>query len=191
MFSRPFGIVHDAGEAEFSCKTGGLDMSGYVFVSTTSIGGGIWYADIIEASFVPSKVAGIAAGILAHMVGSVQVNPTWLAKVSNDAAALSRSMAQSNEAISDSIMKQWSARGAAIDQVMDEGSRERLGIDVYSDPATGEKYTVSNNYSYYWVNSAGAVVGTATDTAPNGFRGAPASATLMVSPPLEQKPNSI
>jgi hypothetical protein len=54
-----------------------------------------------------------------------------------------------------------------MDRVMEEGSRARLGINVYANPATGTQYTVANTHQYYWVNATGAVVGTDTNTAPN------------------------
>jgi cytochrome oxidase Cu insertion factor (SCO1/SenC/PrrC family) len=57
-----------------------------------------------------------------------------------------------------------------MDRVMEEGSRVRLGIDVYKSPSTGTQYVVDNTQNYYWVNAKGNVMGTGTDTAPGaGF----------------------
>jgi hypothetical protein len=39
-----------------------------------------------------------------------------------------------------------------MDCVTGEGSRSRLGVDIHSDPGTGDRYTVANTYNYYWVN---------------------------------------
>ncbi len=167
-----FGIAHDVGEANFSCKRNNLDMTAYALVSMTYLGAstGIWYADTIEAFLAPAKVAGVAAGVLAHLAKSFEFDQAWLAKASNDAAAIARTAAQTNAAISDMIMQGWEARGATIDRTMDEGSRTRLGIDIYADPSTGDVYTVANEHKYYWVNASGAVIGTDTDTPPNGYR---------------------
>lgn len=167
-----FGIAHDVGEASFTCKRNNLDMTAYALVSMTYLGAssGIWYADTIVAFLAPTKVAGVAAGVLAHVAKSFEFDLAWLAKVSNDAAALAHAAAQTNAAVSDMIMQGWEARGAAIDRAMDEGSRTRLGIDIYRDPSTGDAYTVANQYKYYWVNPSGTVVGTDTDTPPNGYR---------------------
>jgi hypothetical protein len=170
-YSRPFGIIHDAGEAAFACNRGGLPMTAYVVASMTYLGQtGIWYADGIGAFLAPAPVAGVAAGVLAHMIATLSFNPAWLAHVSNNAAAVARAAAQDNAAISDAIMQGWQTRGAALDRVMAEDSRARLGIDVYADPSTGTRYTVANGHQYYWVNPRGTVVGTDTDTAPDGFR---------------------
>lgn len=171
VYSRPYGIVHDAGEATFQCNKGGVAMTAYVFVSTTDIAfpgyqGGIWYADTIAAFLSPTPVSGIAAGLLAHMVKSVRVNPAWVQRQTGAEAKVSQIAAETNAHISDSIMRGWEDRGAQYDRVMEEGSRARLGIDVYADPATGTQYTVANTHEYYWVNPGGTVVGTDTDTAP-------------------------
>jgi len=149
-----------------------LGLSAYVVADVVSIGGqfgAIWYAETLAGFLSPSPVAGVAAGLLAHMLGSVQANPAWIARNSQMSVEVSRAAAQTNTAISDSIMRGWENRGAVMDRVMEEGSRARLGIDVYADPTTGTEYTIGNGHNFYWVNPAGTVVGTDTDTAPRGF----------------------
>jgi hypothetical protein len=171
-YAGAYGIRHDAGEANFTCMKESLGLSAYVVADVVSISGqfgAIWYAQTIAGFLSPTPVAGVAAGLLAHMLGSVQVNPAWLARNSQMSMEVSRAAAQTNAAISDSIMRGWENRGAVIDHVMEEGSRARLGIDVYADPATGTEYTVAHDHNFYWVNPSGTVVGTETDTAPKGF----------------------
>lgn len=162
------GIYVDFGETTFSCSRNGRPMTANFTASTVMDGppGGIWYPDVIESFVAPTPVAGLAAGILAHMVKSNQINPTWAMGQSQTTAAVSRITAQTNNYISDSITKGWEQRGAIIDRVMEEGSRTRLGIDVYSDPTTGTEYTVSNTSHHYWTDASGNVVGTDTDDAP-------------------------
>lgn len=171
-YAAAFAIRHDAGEASFTCVKGSLQQTAYVLADVVSISGAegaIWYAETIVGFLSPSPVAGVAAGLLSHMVKSVRINPQWAARQSNMNLQVSQIAAQTDAAISDTIMRGWERRGAIIDQVMEQGSRARLGIDVYSDPATGNQYTVSNDHNFYWVNPSGTVVGTETDTAPNGF----------------------
>lgn len=165
-WSRSWGIVHNVGEATFGCRARGEDMTAFVFASLTFIQGGIWYADNIEAFLAPTPVAGIAAGLLAHMVSSVRINPVWMQRQLGAEAKVSEIATRTNAEISDSIMQGWEDRGARYDRVMEEDSRARLGVDVYADPATGTKYTVANTHEHYWVNDAGIVVGTETGTAP-------------------------
>jgi hypothetical protein len=167
------GIYYDFGETTFSCNRNGVPMTANFMVSTLIIGGsvGMWMPDTIESFVAPAPVAGLAAGILAHMVKSHQVNPTWAMGQSETTAAVSRITAQTNNYISDTIMSGWEQRGATIDRVMEEGSRTRLGIDIYSDPTTETEYTVGNTSNHYWTDAAGNVVGTDTDNAPGaGYR---------------------
>jgi hypothetical protein len=171
-YAGAYGIRHDAGEANFTCVKARLGLTAYVVADVVSISGqigAIWYAETIAGFLSPSPVAGVAAGLLAHMLGSVQVNPEWIARNSQMSMQVSHAAAQTNAAISDSIMRGWENRGAVIDRVMEQGSRARLGIDIYADPTTGRKYTVANDHNFYWVNPSGTVVGTETDTAPKGF----------------------
>ncbi len=168
-YSQAFGIFHDVGEAHFTCEKNSIAMTADVLASVVSIRGSygaIWYAETIQAFYAPTQVAGIAAGLLAHMIASTQINLNWLARNSENAVAVSRAATAENKAISDSIMRSWEARGAVIDRVMQEDSRRRLGIDIYTDSATGTRYTVANNHRYYWVDARGTVLGTDTDTPP-------------------------
>jgi len=171
--SRAMGVRHDYGEATFTCERNGVELSGYAFLGVTLIRtspqGGLWYADSITSFLAPAPVAGVAAGLLAHMIKSFRPNPLWLARQSQTAVNVSQIAAQTNAAISNSIMEGWKERGATMDRVMEEGSRTRLGIDIYADPATGNQYTVCNDSNFYWANPSGTVVGTQTDTAPKGF----------------------
>lgn len=167
-----YGLHHDAGEASFTCTRAGVPMRAYALIGVTSISGpagAIWYPESIEGWVAPAPLAGVAAGVAAHMVQSIRVNPEWVLNVLHTDLAVSRIAAQTNQAISADIMRSWADRGAVLDRVMDEGSRARLGIDIYRDPATGTTYTVGNQHNYYWANPRGVVVGTETDTAPSGF----------------------
>ncbi len=169
------GITYDYGEAQFACDKNGMAMNAYVFARTLLAGvggqGGLWYADIIEAFLAPAPVAGMAAGLLAHMVKSARLNPSWVARQSQTTMDVSRIATQTNAAISDSLMRGWEQRGAILDRVMEEGSRARLGIDVYSDPVTGTEYTVANTSNHYWTDAGGNIVGTQTADPPGpGFR---------------------
>jgi hypothetical protein len=166
--SASLGIYYDFGETTFSCSRNGVLMTADFLASTVMVGGqgGLWMPDAIEAFVAPTPVAGMAAGILAHMLKSSQINPTWAMGQEQTTAAVSRIYSQTNSEISNMIMSGWEQRGAMIDRVMEEASRTRLGIDIYSDPSTGTEYTVNNTSHHYWTDVTGNVVGTETDEAP-------------------------
>jgi len=87
----------------------------------------------------------------------------WVARQTQSNTDVSYIAAQTNAAISDFLMQGWEERGAIMDRVMQEGSRTRLGIDVYADPATGTQCTVGNSHRYCWVNASGTVVASMAD----------------------------
>lgn len=164
------GITFDYGEATFSCSRNGVPIMADALVRTmlARVGGpgGIWQPDAIVAFAAPAPVAGVAAGIVAHMIKTVQINPSWAMSVSRTTAEISQINAQANAAVSDSIMSGWEQRGAIMDRVMAQDERVRLGIDVYSDPVTGTEYTVNNSNRYYWTDAGGNILGTDTADPP-------------------------
>jgi hypothetical protein len=166
------GLGLDYGEALFSCDKNGMPMTAYVFSRTLMIRTagqyGLWYADMIEAFLAPAPVAGVAAGLLAHMVKTARLNPSWEARQSQTNMDVSRIATQTNAAISDTVMRSWEQKGAIIDSIMEKGSRERLGIDVYEDKATGTRYTVANTSNSYWLDAKGNILGSQTTDAPAG-----------------------
>jgi hypothetical protein len=170
--AQAFGMSHDAGVASFSCTRNGVSMRAEVLASVVAISGqagAIWYAEWMQGFVAPAPLAGVAAGVLMHMLETMQINPEWVLRTLQANLDVSHIAAETNHAISNTLMQSWGDRGAVMDRIMNEGSRTRLGIDIYRNPATGSEYTVSNTHNYYWVNPAGTVVGTNTDTAPNGF----------------------
>lgn len=172
QYARILGMSRDAGEAGFTCSAHGLAMTAYVQATVNAVGdqsGGLWWADPIVSFLTPSPMAGIAAGLVAHMLGSARIDPNWLARQADTNMPVSEITTRTNAAISSIITRGWAERGAIIDRVMEEGSRARLGIDVFANPNTGARYVVPSGYDYYWANPAGVVVGTRTDDAPNGL----------------------
>ena len=170
--ARLLGMSRDAGEAGFTCSAGGLAMTAFVQATVNTVGdqsGGLWWADPIVSFLAPSPMAGTAAGLVARIMKSVQFDAGWFARQGDTNGAVARITAETNASISATIMRGWQDRGAIIDRVMEEGSRARLGIDVYANPTTGTQYVVPNDHHFYWVNPAGIVRGTDVDRAPDGF----------------------
>lgn len=165
-----------AGEARFTCQRNGMAMDAYVFAATslsmTPMFGpdaGAWAPAYLIAYLAPKPIAAVAEQMVAHMLASIIVNPAWIGQNSELAVTVSHIATATGHAMSDTIMQSWQAKNATLDRIMEAGSRARLGIDIYRDPQTGTSYTVGNTHSYYWINPQGRIIGTDTDTAPNGF----------------------
>lgn len=168
-FTQSLGIRYDYGEATFSCSRNGIPMSAWVLAGVVALGsapGSIWYAQTLHAFLAPKPVAGFAAGLLAHMVGSFRATPSWIARQQQTNSDVSRIATQTNAAISKMIVQGFEERGAAMNRSFEEGSRARLGIDVYADQATGTQYTLEDKHRYYWSTPGGKIVGTETADPP-------------------------
>ena len=125
-----------------------------------------WQADCIEEFLAPAPMAGQAAGILARMVRSFHLNPSWVSKQQGVTMEVANIAEKANAEISDSIMSSWQQRNATMDRVMEKGADTRRGYDNYVDPVTGNQYKLSNTFSYWWINSSGDKIPTPTDDPP-------------------------
>jgi hypothetical protein len=175
--TRGWGYSFDTGEATFSCQRNGMETTGYVSATTLlnqmAGGGGPtgWQASDIDTFLAPTPMAGQAASMLAHMVKSFRLNPTWVSQQQGLTIEVANTAAKANAEISDSIMSSWQQRNATMDRVMEKGADARRGYDNYVDPMTGAQYKVdtSNSYKYYWIDSSGTkVLGSNTDDPPPG-----------------------
>ena len=156
-----------AGEVRYTCRKNGMTLQAYAFAATSFIPGSpMWYPSGLYAFLTPKPLTSVVEQMVAHMLRSIAASPAWLAGQSQTAMAVSRIATETGHQMSDAIMHAWEAKGATIDRIMEERSRETLGIDIYADPATGEKYTVANAHNFYWRNPRGTVIGTETDTPP-------------------------
>ena len=51
---------------------------------------GRWYPSFLYGFLAPHRLAGTAAGVTAHMLGSIEINPSWVARQSETNMAVSR-----------------------------------------------------------------------------------------------------
>lgn len=163
-------LVHGAttaGEVRYTCRKNGMAMDAYTFAATSFLPGSpIWYPSALYGFLTPQPLTPVVEQMVAHMLRSIAANPAWVARQMHTAVDVSRIATETGHRMSDTIMQGWEERGATIDHIMEERSRATLGIDIYSDPATGQTYTVANTHDYYWRNPAGTIIGTETDTPP-------------------------
>jgi hypothetical protein len=152
------GMSETYGDATFSCRRNGMQMSAYallgVVVLRTSTATALWYANSMVSFIAPAPVAAAAANVLAQMVKSFTISPQWLARQSQTAMNVSQIATRTNNEISNIIMGGWAIRNGYVHTMV--------------DPVTGTVYEIPNDvsYAYYWVDSSGSVVGTNTATSP-------------------------
>lgn len=161
-----------AGDVAFTCKRGPTQVRGYYFASTrltqTAGGGGIWGMESLYGYMAAAGKETEARAILARMVKTFRLNPTWVAKQQNLTANVSKIVSSTNDAISKIIDDTYRSRQAVEDDIARKWSNTTLGQTDVVDPASGKTWKVSNDHNYYWRREGtGEVVGSETADRPD------------------------
>ncbi len=161
-----------AGETAFTCGQPGRSMAGYYFAGTqrTQVAGtpgGAWNVEYLFGFLAPEAQASLAHGVLDHILGSVQLNPQWVAMQQNITANTSQIVSRTQTEISKSISSSYWSRQQTLDEISRRRSNATLGVLDVVDPLTGRELKVENDSNYYWMDPRGTIVGTQTDTRPN------------------------
>jgi len=161
-----------AGETAFTCGPPGRSMAGYYFAGTQraqvpGMPGGLWNVEYLFGFVAPEAQASLAHGVLDHILGSVQLNPQWVAMQQNITANTSQIVSRTQAEISKSISSSYWSRQQSLDEISRRRSNAILGVVDVVDPLTGRELKVENDSNYYWMDPRGTIVGTQTDTRPN------------------------
>jgi len=69
------------------------------------------------------------------------------------------------------IVKGYQTRSQAYDEIARRRENSILGTVDVVDPSSGKQYKIDNYSDYHWMNNAGTIAGTKTDTSPgSGWR---------------------
>ena len=180
-------ISTTAGEAFFTCSRNGVNYEAYQFSLTQMFGqpianvGAVWNADSSYFLVTPSNQLSEAGILLTKILGSVQMNPQWVAQqirlagASVQAAAhrLDEALAQQSQMMRQSMQQNASpsgaTRGSSLDTASSQDEMDRLisGFDSYKDNS-GNLYTVpyASEATGWYTNGLGAVAGTRTGQGP-------------------------
>ncbi len=169
-----------AGEASFSCRMDGRLGAGYIFAATQKSITGIlppnmgenamWRVDPVAGFACTEARAGEASELLIHLVGSIEMDPNWVAAQHLTTMAVSNIVTNTTAAIFKSISESFWYRRALLDRTFAQGSEARRGVRVYHDPVLGENHELDNR-GYKWIDPSGRILTTTTDTPPApGFR---------------------
>jgi hypothetical protein len=160
-----------AGDTAFRCRQGQVPAVGYVFVATLitggNDGGAIWNVDQLQGYLSPPERVSQAQAILAHMIGSIRLNPDWVRMQRNVTAATTRIVADTNAHISKIISDSYWSRQASGDEISRKRSNQILGLEDARDPATGRELKVQSGSNYYWIDHRGNIAGTDIHSRPS------------------------
>jgi len=160
-----------AGDVAFRCQREQTPMVGYLFTETmvtaNAEGAGNWTVDQLQGFLSATDRAGEAQALLAHMTGSIRLNPEWVRMQQNITAAVSNIVADTGAHISKVISDSYWSTQASQAEISRRRSNAILGVEDVRDPATGRELKVESGSSYYWIDNRGRIAGTDVDTRPN------------------------
>jgi len=120
----------------------------------------------LYAYMAPARREAEARSALEHMVSTFRIDPQWEARQQQTTMATSQIAAQTQQHISDGIMKSWEYKNKVDDEISRRRENATLGtVDVISP--SGRQYKVDNSSNYYWIDGDGNILGTQTSTRPD------------------------
>lgn len=152
-----------AGEATFVCP----GKAGYVFAATElveSMAGALWNVKVAAGFTAPPNRAAEAGALLSRVVGSFRVDPAWAARQQGLTGAVSRIVAGTNEAVSQSIADAFAYKNRANDRAMEDFSQGMRGVDTFDDPVEGRRELADQPHQ--WRLPDGRIVSTQTADPP-------------------------
>lgn len=155
-----------AGEAQFACGTGG---AGYVFAATELVqttGNAVWDVKHLAGFIAPAGHDKDAAGMLANFVASFRADPGWLARHNQVAMQVSHIVAQTGEAMANSISGAYWNKAASEEHISQARSEATLGIHTYHDPVDGHDYHLDNSASHWFIDGDGNKIPSESGTPP-------------------------
>jgi hypothetical protein len=166
---------YDAARVRIEYSQGGrlMDEDFYTAVSYThsSIlpGATLWQPQLLYSFAAPHGQLDRDAALLQAMISSVQPSLKWYAGYQyvfnlwvqgqmqsiQAAGALSRSIAQGSDQISQATSSAYENQQSAYDGIYGQLSDQIRGVSTYDDPYGGGTVQLPNDYSYAWVSSSG------------------------------------
>jgi len=129
---------------------------------------GVWLANYLYGYVAPSDEAARAEAVLAHLLGSVEMNPRWVQAQQRTTGAAANIVGQTSREIAQIFSRAYSANQVMLADVYRHWSNTTLGLTDVRDEATGEQWKVASGHNYYWRRMGGdAIVGTETFDRPD------------------------
>jgi hypothetical protein len=140
------------GEATFSCRHGGVDMTAQVDAVTRidrhSI---LWNVIVLEAFITPKTQAPAALGVLKHMTSTYRYDPAWVQeqeRINQWSVQQIQARMQAAERHEQGVIKNLNATDENFTSIDDIVS----GYSTYRNDQTGDVYKLSNTNPGKWIN---------------------------------------
>jgi hypothetical protein len=160
LIPTPVPSTSTGGEASFSCRHGGNDMTVTVDAVTRADRNNVmWNVIFLRAMLAPKTQAAAAFEVLKHMTQTFRYDQAWIDRqnaISHEAAtAIQQRVAQAERAEAGFI-----AKLNATDQTFQDVDDIVSGYSTYRDDATGDTYKLSNTSPGKFVGDGGRIIST-------------------------------
>jgi hypothetical protein len=158
------------GEVSYTCTLNGRLMTGYYLAGTRFTGmqgNGIWNAEHLIGFLAAEGQALTAHQVMEHILATAWMNPEWAARQQGLTKAVSGIVTRTQAEMSHLVNDSYWTRHQNDSEMSRRQSNATLGVVDAVDPDTGSRFRVESGSDYYWIDNAGHIAGTQTDTAPN------------------------
>jgi hypothetical protein len=159
-----------AGEAAFTCSSGGRPMQGYVFAATQleMMGGaGIWNVQTLLSYLATPEYSAQAHAALQHAVATYRVDPAWAAQNAQTAKNISEITTRTGHEISQIIGDTyWSNSEQRYDAIEHYDRTAVRGHQLATDPLTNTQFEIDDRFANNFIDHSGHIVGSDVSALP-------------------------
>ena len=162
---------------KLQCTIKNIPAIGYYLAATKAsvqANSGMWWCTYIAGEICPADREAAGLSVLAHMMQTFQLDPTWrqqslqtTAAVSSNYRAAANAMSKSitdrywsQQAFNDRMNQSYWNRQAVQDHAANNFSDYMRNQQTVADPQTGTQYKVDGNPAQHWIDPGGNIMGT-------------------------------
>ncbi len=166
------GVTTTGGDVRFRGQRGGSECEGYVMAATSLMAlqgqeGGVWHVQSLVSYVAPRGRSAVANAAVAGMLGSIQMNPRWVAQQRQASAETYRQVKETNDYIAGLFRETREQQQQVRDRQQREFGDYIRGVVRLRDTETGEVFEGKAGNNYYWrVRQSDTLIGSDLHTPP-------------------------
>lgn len=149
------GVTTTGGDVRFGGTRSASACEGYVLASTSimtmqGVEGGMWNVQSLVSYVGPAGMGAIAEAVIARMLGSIQMNPHWVAQQRRESAEAYRAVKETNDYIAGLFRETREYQQRVQDRQNREFGDYIRGVVRLRDTESGEVFEGRAGNNYYW-----------------------------------------
>jgi|GEM_PF-6723710 len=169
MLQSSFYSNVSVGDITFKCQRNGKAYSGALECCTGILAGStIWGVGYLAGFLAEPGKEAEGLEVVTKLIKSFRTNPEWRMRENSRVGGLSKSMSAMFDHNRESIMNSWETKEKTEARTGERWEEANLGQEEVMDPETGNKLKIWSGSDYNWIDQHGRVVGTDSDSKPQG-----------------------